>query len=77
MRFQVLDKNTMKEVSLDDFVELADNAGLMAFDLDGFALHEDGTLILCDECGRFTYVPREDKYIVRVEEKFGTSDYEY
>lgn len=77
MNFRVLDKNTMKEVSLDDFVELADNAGLMTFDLDGFALQEDGTLLLCDECGRFTYVPREEKYIIRVEEKFETSDYEY
>lgn len=77
MNFRVLDKKTMKEVSLDDFVELADNAGLMAFDLDGFALQEDGTLLLCDECGRFTYVPREEKYIIRVEERFGTSYHEY
>lgn len=77
MRFQVLDRKTMKEVSLDDFVELADNAGLMAFDLDGFALQEDGTLLLCDECGKFAYVPREDKYIIRVKERFGRSDYEY
>ena len=77
MSFQVLDKNTMKEVSLDDFVELARNNGLMEFDLDGFALQEDGTLLLCDECGRFTYIPREEKYIIRVKERFGTSNYEY
>ena len=49
----------------------------MEFDLEGFALQEDGTLLLCDECGRFAYVPREEKYIIRVKERFGTSDYEY
>ena len=77
MSFQVLDKKTMKEINLDDFTELAINNNLMEFDLEGFALQEDGTLLLCDECGRFAYVPREEKYVIRVEERFGTSDYEY
>ena len=77
MNFQILDKKTMKEVSLDDFTELAKNNDLMEFDIEGFALQEDGTLLLCDECGRFAYVPREEKYIIRVKERFGTSDYEY
>ena len=77
MNFQVLDKKTMKEVNLDDFTELAINNDLMEFDIEGFALQEDGTLLLCDECGRFAYVPREEKYIIRVKERFGTSDYEY
>ena len=77
MSFQVLDTKTMKEVNLDDFTALARNNNLMEFDLEGFALQEDGTLLLCDECGRFAYVPREEKYIIRVEERFGTSDYEY
>lgn len=77
MSFQVLNKKTMKEVSLDEFTELARNNDLMEFDLDGFALQEDGTLLLCDECGRFAYVPREEKYIIRVKVRFGTSDYEY
>ena len=77
MSFQVLDKKTMREVSLDDFTELAINNDLMEFDIEGFALQEDGTLLLCDECGRFAYVPREDKYIIRVKERYGTSDYEY
>lgn len=77
MSFQVLNKKTMKEVSIDNFTELARNNDLMEFDLDGFALQEDGTLLLCDECGKFTYVPREDKYIIRVKGRFETSDYEY
>ena len=77
MSFQVLDKKTMKEVSLDDFTELARNNNLMEFDIEGFALQEDGTLLLCDECGRFAYVTREDKYVIRVKERFGISDYEY
>ena len=77
MSFQVLDTKTMKEVNLDDFTALARNNNLMEFDLEGFALQEDGTLLLCDECGRFAYVPREDKYIIRIKERFGRSDYEY
>ena len=77
MNFQILDKKTMKEVGLDDFTALARNNNLIEFDLEGFALQEDGTLLLCDECGRFAYVPREDKYIIRVKERFGRSDYEY
>ena len=77
MSFQVLDKKTMKEVNLDDFIEFARDNDLMEFDLDGFALQEDGTLLLCDECGRFAYVPREDKYIIHAKERFGISDYEY
>ena len=77
MSFQVLDKKTMKEVSLDNFAELARNNNLMEFDIERFALQEDGTLLLCDECGRFTYIPREEKYIIRVKERIGISDYEY
>ena len=77
MSFHVLDKKTMREVSLDDFTELARNNNLMEFDLEGFALQEDETLLLRDKCGRFAYVPREEKYIIRVEERFGRSDYEY
>ena len=77
MSFQVLDKKTMKEVNLDDFTELVRNNNLMEFDLEGFALQEDGTLLLCDECGRFAYVQREEKYIIHVKERFGTSDYKY
>ena len=45
MSFQVLDKKTMKEVSLDDFTELARNNNLMEFDIEGFALQEDGETI--------------------------------
>lgn len=67
----------MNEVKLDDFMELASSNNLMELDLDGFALTEDNTLLLCGECGRFIYVPRENKYIIRVKERLGTSDYEY
>ena len=49
MNFHILDKKTMKEVGLDDFTALARNNNLMEFDLEGFALQEDGTLLLCDD----------------------------
>lgn len=77
MSFQVLDKTTMGKVDLDDFIKLAKNNGLMQFDLEGFALQEDGTLLLCDKCSRFTYVPREEKYIIRVKEGVEIFNYEY
>lgn len=31
--------------------------GLMYCDMEGFALEEDGTLLLLDECGKFEYCP--------------------
>jgi hypothetical protein len=32
-------------------------SGLCYSDLDGFALMQDGSLVLLDECGHFVYVP--------------------
>lgn len=32
--------------------------GLMYCDMEGFALEEDGTLLLLDECGNFAYCPK-------------------
>ena len=77
MSFQVLDKKTMKEVDLDDFTELARNNNLMEFDIQGLPSQADGTLLLCDDCGRFTYVPRAEKHIIRAEDKSGITDYQY
>ena len=40
----------------------------MYCDMEGFAILEDGSLILCDECGRFEYAPSDRFEIVKYEE---------
>ena len=56
--FVVVDKKTKKEedcynIALkEDWVK-----GLCYCDIDGFAITQDGTLILLDECGKIAYCP--------------------
>ena len=56
--FYVFDKKTGKEA---DAYEIALNEDwakhLMYCDMDGFAIEQDGTLILIDECGQLAYCP--------------------
>ena len=59
MTFKVIDKTTGEEPSSETIDRLAKIGGLMEMDIEGFAVTEDGELILLDECGRYTYVPQE------------------
>ena len=64
MNFTVIDKKTgefpdLWKIALEE--EWA--KGLMYCDMEGFALLEDGSLLLLDECGKFEYCP-EDRFIV-------------
>ena len=56
--FYVFHKKTGKEA---DVYEIALNEDwakhLMYCDMDGFAIDQDGTLILIDECGQLAYCP--------------------
>ena len=66
MKFKVTDKNTGKEADICEIALKEKWAkGLIYCDMEGFALMEDGSLILCDECGRFAYCP-ENRFIVEV-----------
>ena len=58
MTFKVVDKTTGEA---PDYTELALKIGdrLMYSDIEGFALLETGTLILCDRCGNWDYVDIE------------------
>ena len=50
--FTVIDNNTGKQADQEEIAlneEWAD--GLVYCDMDGFAIMEDGSLILMDECG--------------------------
>lgn len=56
--FHVIDILTGKEADPYD-IALNENwaKDLMYCDMEGFAIEEDGSLILVDECGRFEYCP--------------------
>ena len=56
--FTVIDNNTGKQADQEEIAlneEWAD--GLMYCDMDGFAIMENGSLILIDECGKYAYCP--------------------
>ena len=58
MRFKVIDNNTGKEA---DICEIALNEDwakdLIYCDMQGFAILDDGNLVLLDECGKYVYCP--------------------
>jgi hypothetical protein len=58
MNFRVKNKTTGE---IPDYQELAlkYHPCLVHCDIEGFAIQEDGTVILCDECGNFDYVNLE------------------
>jgi len=56
--FHVIDKTTGKEPDLERIVLDEEWASdLIYCDMEGFALLEDGNLILLDECGNWAYCP--------------------
>ena len=58
MNFTVIDTKTGEYPDLSDIALHEEWAqDLMYCDMEGFAILEDGTLILIDECGRVTYCP--------------------
>ena len=64
MKFVVIDKETGKEADLYEIVMKSYNEeswakDLVFCDLEGWAIQDDGTLIVCDECGTFAYPPQE------------------
>lgn len=67
--FSVIDKETGNEA---DTYQIALHEkwakGLIYCDIDGFAIMENGDLVLLDECGRVAYCP-PDRFEVRFEEE--------
>jgi hypothetical protein len=59
--FIVIDKQTGQEVDANDLADEVVNAAwadnLIYCDLEGFAVEQDGTLVLLDECGNYAYPP--------------------
>jgi hypothetical protein len=61
MTFEVVDKTTSIALDYKAIENLALRIGdnLIYCDIEGFALFEDGQVILCDECGNWAYVNME------------------
>jgi hypothetical protein len=58
MAFTVIDKKTGYYPDLEKIALKEEWAkGLCYCDMDGFAILEDGNLILMDECGKYAYCP--------------------
>ena len=66
MTFRIIDKKTGKEPTGRVIDNLAKKGNLKRFDIDGFAVCEDGLLILMDECGNYMYCDRK-RFIVDAE----------
>ena len=64
--FEVIDRKTKKEVDIADILKERWAKCLCYTDIDGFYLSPDGHLILADECGKFVFVPSEDRYLITV-----------
>jgi len=66
MTLEVIDKKTGTYPNLEEIALNEDWASnLMYCDMDGFALFEDGNLILMDECGHYAYCP-VDRFEVKL-----------
>ena len=58
--FTVIDTKTGKEADEYDIALHEDWAKHLCYcDMEGWAIENDGTLLLVDECGRFAYADRE------------------
>ena len=61
--FHVIDKTTGKEADPYEIALNEDWAKSLCYcDMEGFAILEDGTLILTDECGRFEFIQENDRF---------------
>lgn len=55
MRFRVIDNKTGKAPTDRVITNIARKNGLLEFDIDCFAITEDGFLLLIDDCGNIAY----------------------
>jgi hypothetical protein len=69
IKFKVLDKATGQSPDITKLAREEEWASdLMSCDMEGFAIEEDGTIILLDECGNFAYCPEgRFKILIRAE----------
>lgn len=69
--FYVIDNKTGKEADCEEIALTEEWAKELIYcDMEGFALGDDGTLFLLDECGSFEYCPN-DRFTVVFEKGGG------
>lgn len=67
MTFNVIDPKTGEYPDLEHIARTEEWAqNLIPCDMEGFCINEDGSLLLMDECGNYTYCP-EDRFQVNFE----------
>ena len=77
IEFKVIDNNTGKEADIGEIALKEDWAkGLVYCDMEGFAILDDGNLVLLDECGKYEYCPSE-RFSVKFEDSLVISREEY
>lgn len=77
IEFKVIDNNTGKEADIGKIALKEDWAkGLMYCDMQGFAILDDGNLVLLDECGKFEYCPSE-RFSIKFEDSVVISREKY
>lgn len=77
IEFKVIDNNTGKEADIGKIALKEDWAkDLMYCDMQGFAILDNGNLILLDECGKFEYCPSE-RFSIQFEDSVVLSREEY
>lgn len=68
MRFRVIDKKTGKEPTERVIDNIAKKQNLMLYDIDQFAICEDGSIALLDDCGNVAYCDRKRFKVELIEE---------
>lgn len=68
MRFRVIDKKTGKEPTERVIDNIAKKQNLMLYDIDQFAICEDGSIVLLDDCGNVAYCDRKRFKVELIEE---------
>ena len=66
MVFKIIDKRTGKEPTQRVINNIAEKYRLVTCDIDQFAVTEDGSIILLDDCGNIAYFSL-DKFEIRIE----------
>lgn len=70
MKFKVFDNKTGKEADPCEIALHEEWAKCLVYcDMEGFAITEDGNLVLMDECGNFVYCDTERFKVVFEEER--------
>lgn len=71
-KFYVIDRKTRNEADIEQIALKEEwTSNLCYCDMQGFAILDDGSLILCDECGKYSFADMDRFEIVWINGKEG------